>query len=1087
MIQSNPPMESMYMIHPMNSTLRIGTSKVRSNLLLLLFITFFLIIIIISSNNTATADTTIDTSVSHQARQITYDGNLTIINNGHLLLDRCNITFTGLINIKNGGSFVIRNSTLHINRQNSIYVLKVEEKGRFEIFDSNVISDYQYHVSYYFDFFSNDVRIENTSFNQKGFVHRFYNIVDLHIKNTTFMSWKGTQFFNCSNIKLTGCHWYSLLGSYWPLHELQYGLTMADTDNVEIIQCYFESIETLALWLNRCDSVIIDELTIINSKSMPYVASGLKLERCSNITLTSSKIASMTGDGITLLNSLDILIEGLEVKLCKVGLRGNHSNLVKVRGNVFSSNEIGIQIEQCQLWTIHFNNFYWNKNDTLDNAPRRWDHDGYGNYWHKYKGTDLDGDGIGDEPHHVEKSSEDRNPLMTPWNFTTFRLLATYPADGDDGVPLDIVVSITFSCPIRLSTLVRAIVSVPEIELSVLSTSGMNETWHVTLAIAGPLTEETTYSITVNSTIRDIFNRSLSIPYSSEFSTRDNTLPIIKLVSPVNGSWLSPGVVVTLQVHDSNPGFLIISTEAWKIKYFEQVVALSTGNWSDGEIHLDVIAVDRAGNWGTLDVTFLVDGTPPEVLSIEPPPGSYLNSGMIIEILIRDISTVDVSIDIDGPYLNTTMNTVRIDTTSWREGINEINIHLKDAAGNLANENFIFKIDDTKPEILLFNPEDGSLIGQGAIATFKVYETALEHVATKIGSGSWSQVEDWNDGTIDVDLIVDAEGLLPLYISATDKAGNKAVGSFAFLVDMEPPEISTSPDIVDMYFNRTSVLTVSAVDQSLQTISISIDNEFHYIGTSATVVIDFVALRDGWHDFEIVAIDALNQRTVLSGKFNLDGNAPEIIVIEPTTGYVYSINDIVDVTVLDANLDWYFIILDGEKIFEGNLSKKSFDLKGRSDDEYEIKVVASDKANNEAQMNVTIKVDGTPPTIVPLNFANGSIFKTETSLVVVISDSHEFTPSVRMDGGGWVPLLGTSEFIIPYQMTPGLHTIDIMAVDLVNNTAHASYQVEFDLNDDDGDTNWIWLIIVVIILVSVWFGIFFLLIRPRYFKRESRT
>ena len=83
---------------------------------------------------TVSADTTIDSQISYYEKQLLFDGNLNITTSGQLLLEGCDITFTGTIRVESNGSFVIRNSTLHMNREQTVHVLWVEKSGRFEIF-----------------------------------------------------------------------------------------------------------------------------------------------------------------------------------------------------------------------------------------------------------------------------------------------------------------------------------------------------------------------------------------------------------------------------------------------------------------------------------------------------------------------------------------------------------------------------------------------------------------------------------------------------------------------------------------------------------------------------------------------------------------------------------------------------------------------------------------------------------------------------------------------------------------------------------------------------------------------------------------
>lgn len=47
-------------------------------------------------------------------------------------------------------------------------------------------------------------------------------------------------------------------------------------------------------------------------------------------------------------------------------------------------------------------------------AVHTWDDGGRGNYWSDYNGSDVNGDGIGDEPYVIDAQNQDRFPLMHP-------------------------------------------------------------------------------------------------------------------------------------------------------------------------------------------------------------------------------------------------------------------------------------------------------------------------------------------------------------------------------------------------------------------------------------------------------------------------------------------------------------------------------------------------------------------------------------------------------------------------------------------------------------------------------------------------
>jgi parallel beta-helix repeat protein len=67
--------------------------------------------------------------------------------------------------------------------------------------------------------------------------------------------------------------------------------------------------------------------------------------------------------------------------------------------NTFESNIIQLNGCECEDY---------NTTEAIHN----WDHQGQGNFWSDYNGTDANGDGIGDTPYTIDVLNQDRYPLM---------------------------------------------------------------------------------------------------------------------------------------------------------------------------------------------------------------------------------------------------------------------------------------------------------------------------------------------------------------------------------------------------------------------------------------------------------------------------------------------------------------------------------------------------------------------------------------------------------------------------------------------------------------------------------------------------
>jgi len=96
-----------------------------------------------------------------------------------------------------------------------------------------------------------------------------------------------------------------------------------------------------------------------------------------------------------------------------------------IAGNNIANNDVSVYTlyvgSQCGAEgnIIYNNNFIGNGQDVYNDAImgplswNGWDNGEQGNYWSRYRGTDLNKDGIGDTPHVIDEVNVDNYPLMS--------------------------------------------------------------------------------------------------------------------------------------------------------------------------------------------------------------------------------------------------------------------------------------------------------------------------------------------------------------------------------------------------------------------------------------------------------------------------------------------------------------------------------------------------------------------------------------------------------------------------------------------------------------------------------------------------
>jgi len=132
--------------------------------------------------------------------------------------------------------------------------------------------------------------------------------------------------------------------------------------------------------------------------------------------IISGNINTNNYDGMCI-HGADTIIHGNTLTNNDYGIALHSSGTIISENNITNNNQYGISIYDSIDNMIFHNNLIDNTNQIrLSHTNSTWD-DGYpsgGNYLSDYKGTDSDGDGIGDIPYIIDENNQDNYPLMAP-------------------------------------------------------------------------------------------------------------------------------------------------------------------------------------------------------------------------------------------------------------------------------------------------------------------------------------------------------------------------------------------------------------------------------------------------------------------------------------------------------------------------------------------------------------------------------------------------------------------------------------------------------------------------------------------------
>jgi parallel beta-helix repeat protein len=294
--------------------------------------------------------------------------------------------------------------------------------------------------------------------------------------------------------------------------------------------------------------------------------------------------------------------------------------------------------------------------------------------------------------------------------------------------------------------------------------------------------------------------------------TIDTVAPILDIILP------SDGLILNLSSVSVNWMASDLTTEIQCVE-----ICLDSGDWinvtgtssyeftslSDGDHSVVIRAFDVAGNLETASVTFTTDTAPPEISSVQPADGDFLNSSEVavswaMSDLTSGILYCEISLD-DSEWSNLGSNT-SISLPGLEDGVHTLKLIVHDLAGNSANTTLSFMVDTVAPVVEVLPPLcagdrveiswDGSDEGSG-----------IDHWEIRLNEGDWQNL----GLSTGINLTSLSDGWYNFTIRAVDRAGNVKVGNIvSWLVDTSSPTlVSCSPQGSEIAINTQIILVFS--------------------------------------------------------------------------------------------------------------------------------------------------------------------------------------------------------------------------------------------------------------------------------------
>ncbi|UCE38631.1 MAG: right-handed parallel beta-helix repeat-containing protein [Thermoplasmata archaeon] len=359
---------------------------------------------------------------------------------------------------------------------------------------------------------------------------------------------------------------------------------------------------------------------------------------------------------------------------------------------------------------------------------------------------------------------------------------------------------------------------------------------------------------------------------SKFFIIIDHIRPTIELLSPPNGTFGEPGILINLSISDDNLEFVNYTVNDGPNQTLTSPFSIDTHSFPDGEVKLTIYAHDRAGNLNTTYYEFVFnDTTSPYIILNSPENQSYILKGTIIDFFVYDLYLKNVSYSLDGSSFVPFEDPYDINTSGWDEGTHTVVVLANDSRNNTNRSTFIFTIDTQNPVILLDPPPSNeSVILPGTNLDFYIADDNLDVVNYSINDDT---PLDWYF-PFDIPTLGWDDGSYIIKIAAEDRAKNKNTAWFKFIIDSTPPSIQLNSPSDGSHINSGTMLDFNITDDNMNIVLYTINQ-----GTEAAFNSPFDINTQGWDEgkytIDIYARDMTDNTNEMTFQFTVDDTPPE--------------------------------------------------------------------------------------------------------------------------------------------------------------------------------------------------------------------
>ncbi|MBP2144466.1 parallel beta-helix repeat protein [Methanococcus voltae] len=398
----------------------------------------------------------------------------------------------------------------------------------------------------------------------------------------------------------------------------------------------------------------------------------------------------------------------------------------------------------------------------------------------------------------------------------------------------------------------------------------------------------------------------------------DTTKPNVSLNTPINNKTYSKNyMLINATVNDTygikEVKAIINGTNYTMNKDNDYYIVSKT--LSDGKHGLKVYAEDNAGNKNVTDeIIFSVDTTKPGITVNSPVNNKIYNlSEVKVNFTVNEsVSSSTVIIDRGtGDEKTVTVNPTDLTYTGTasglKEGLHNINISVKDTAGNSDEKVISFIVDTTAPNVSINTPINNKIynISDIVINATANDSSAIKEVIANINGTNVTLSKTDNYYTLSRNF---ADNKYVIKVYAEDTVGNKNVtDEVIFAVDTTAPKIITVKPTdsstvgiatnIQVTVNEKSTVNIS-LTKGTETFKYDLTEDLHNENLHTKLISN---LEAGTYTLKVTATDLYKNTYTNESTFIVDETKPVMEIAEPTNNSIYNKSDIeINATVTDT-------------------------------------------------------------------------------------------------------------------------------------------------------------------------------------------